>query len=139
MAKKSLKATSRKSYPRSTYCRGATVRKPYGGSRYGNDAFVKVETIEPLGTQLTVPNNVYSTMRVNSPFVGPGNSYLGSQTEFQNFQKLYARYEVTGMKAEVTFNARYTFSEANIVGGLAPSLPNPALFPTQEQTLTYPR
>ncbi len=69
-------------------------------------------------------------MRVNAPATGPGNSYLGSQTEFQNFQKLYARYEVSGMKAEVTLNSRYTFSEANIVGGLSPSLPNPALFPT---------
>jgi len=24
---------------------GATVKKPYGGSRYGNDAFLKVESI----------------------------------------------------------------------------------------------
>jgi len=132
------RASARKAYvPRK---RTATVRKPYGGSKYGNDAFVKVEAIEPLGTLAGIANNVFSTMRVNAPLaLQPGNVYLGSQTEFQNFQKLYARYEVTGMKAEVTLNARTTFSEANIVGGLSPSLPNPAVFPTQEQTLTYPR
>lgn len=133
MPKKSM---AKSSYTRRAYAprrrSGATVRKPYGGSKYGNDAFVKVEAIEPLGTLVGVPNNVFSTMRVNDPPspVSPGNVYLGSQTEFQNFQKLYARYEVTGMKAEVTLNARVTFSEANIVGGLAPSLPNPAVFPT---------
>jgi len=82
MAKKSYKAPARKSYARSTYRRGATTRKPYGGSRYGNDAFVKVETIEPLGTPIGITNNVFSTMRVNAPSAGPGNSYLGSQTEF---------------------------------------------------------
>lgn len=30
--------------------RRSTVAKPYGGSRYGNDAFVKIEAIEPLAT-----------------------------------------------------------------------------------------
>jgi len=41
--------TFKKSYPSK---RGATVKKPYGNSRYGNDAFVKVENIEPLATSL---------------------------------------------------------------------------------------
>ncbi len=27
----------------------SSVKKPYGGQRYGNDAFVKIEAIEPLG------------------------------------------------------------------------------------------
>lgn len=68
MPKKSMAKASyaRRAYvPRKRY--GATVRKPYGGSKYGNDAFVKVEAIEPLATLAGVPNNVFSTMRVNTP------------------------------------------------------------------------
>jgi len=64
-------AYGRKSYTpvrrtRSTYTprRGATVKKPYGGSRYGNDAFVKVEAIEPLSvTAGVLAGQVFSTMR----------------------------------------------------------------------------
>jgi len=37
---------------RRTTARVATVRKPYGGARYGNDAFVKIEAIEPLSTTI---------------------------------------------------------------------------------------
>lgn len=77
MPKKSLKAPARKSYARRSYRKGASVRRPYGGSRYGNDAFVKVEVIEPLATQAGIANNVFSTMRVNTPSVSVGNSYLG--------------------------------------------------------------
>jgi len=44
---KSAYTSKRKAYvPRRRT--GATVRKPYSGHRYGNDAFVKVEAIEPL-------------------------------------------------------------------------------------------
>ena len=44
--------TTRRSYTRRYVPRrgGATVKKPYTGHRYGNDAFVKVEAIEPLST-----------------------------------------------------------------------------------------
>jgi len=58
--------------------RRATVRKPYGGSRYGNDAFVKVEAIDNLSA--TTATQVYSTMRVNAPggINIPGNSYLSN-------------------------------------------------------------
>jgi len=43
------KSYARKSAPRKyTYTRKATAKRPYGGSRYGNDAFVKVEAIESL-------------------------------------------------------------------------------------------
>lgn len=77
MPKSSVKAPARKSYARRSYRKGATTRRPYGGSRYGNDAFVKVEVIEPLATQAGIPNNVFSTMRVNTPSVSVGNSYLG--------------------------------------------------------------
>ena len=35
-----------------------------------------------------------------------GNQYLGAQNEFIAFTQLYARYEVVGMKAETTLNAR---------------------------------
>jgi len=76
MAKGRMTARSHKATPRR---RGATVTKPYGGSRYGNDAYVKVEAIEPLATS-AVGNSidVFSTMRVNIPqTVSPGNSYLG--------------------------------------------------------------
>jgi len=54
--------TKRSSYvPRR---RAATVRKPYVNNRYGNDAFVKVEAVEPLGTVLAGVQ-VFATMRVN--------------------------------------------------------------------------
>ncbi len=46
-------------------------------------------------------------MRVNDGGPAPGNTYLGAQAEFVAFRDLYARYEVVGMKAEVTLNARY--------------------------------
>lgn len=62
MAKGRMTKTTRKTY------KSASVRKPYGGSRYGNDAFVKVEAIEPLATP-AVGNSidVFSTMRVTTP------------------------------------------------------------------------
>jgi len=47
MAKGTMAKTTRKAYPSK---RGPTVKKPYGGSRYGNDAFVKIENTEPLST-----------------------------------------------------------------------------------------
>jgi len=60
----------------------ATVKKPYSGHRYGNDAFVKVEAIEPISTT-ALSNEVFSTMRVNDGAPGTaGNTYLGNQTEF---------------------------------------------------------
>lgn len=46
MAKGRMTKTFKKSYP----SKRATVKKPYGNSRYGNDAFVKVENTEPLST-----------------------------------------------------------------------------------------
>lgn len=55
----------------------ATVRKPYSGNRYGNDAFVKVEAIEPLAAN-ALSNEVFSTMRVSDPVGGNGNTYLGA-------------------------------------------------------------
>jgi len=77
--------TKRKAYvPRRRTYGGATIRKPYGGNRYGNDAFVKVEAIEPLANALGTAN-VFSTMRVNAPVVAGGNTYLGNQAEFQAF------------------------------------------------------
>jgi len=74
MPKRSYTTAKRTSYaPR----RRTTVKKPYGGSRYGNDAFVKVEAIEPLGTPAAATVNVFSTMRVTVPAaLSPGNSYL---------------------------------------------------------------
>jgi len=117
---------------RTTYVprrRTTTAKKPYGGSRYGNDAFVKIEAIEPLANAANSAN-VFATMRVNGfAAIAPGNQYLGTQAEFLAFQPLYARYEVVGMKAEVTLNARSTFAAANMAGGLAPNILNPALFP----------
>lgn len=63
-------------------------------------------------------------MRVNKPITpsAPGNVYLGEQKEFQAFQVLYSRYEVVGMKAEVTLNPRYQWSSANMSGGFAPRI-----------------
>lgn len=74
MAKGRMTARGRKT------TKSASVKKPYGGSRYGNDAFVKVENIEPLSTSATNAAQVFSTMRVNNPGAGgPGNVYLGNQ------------------------------------------------------------
>lgn len=42
------KMSTRRAAPRRRATRGSTVRKPYGGSKYGNDAYVKVEDINPL-------------------------------------------------------------------------------------------
>jgi len=73
---KSVYTAKRKAYVprRRTY--GATVKKPYGGSRYGNDAFVKVENIENLS--VTAGPDVFSTMRVTLPpnVPAPGNTFL---------------------------------------------------------------
>ena len=78
-------------------------------------------------------------MRVNvSPGVSPGNQYLGSQPEFQAFQPLYARYEVVGMKVESTLNARNTWAAANMAGGFAPNILNPAIFPSEQANASYP-
>jgi hypothetical protein len=52
MAKGRMTKTCRR-YPAK---RGPTVKKPYGGSRYGNDAFVKVENTEPLATTAVSAN-----------------------------------------------------------------------------------
>ncbi len=127
-----------KSYPsraRATYVprrrtKTPSVKKPYGGSRYGNDSFVKIEAIEPLST-IGPGNQVFATMRVNDTAAGPGNQYLGNQPEFQAFQLLYARYEVVGMKAETPLNARSSFAAANLAGGFSPNLANPAIFPSE--------
>jgi len=64
-------------------------------------------------------------MRVNlAPGANiPGNTYLGNQNEFNAFRLLYARYEIVGLKAEVTLNARTTFEAANLAGGFAPRMP----------------
>ena len=54
---KTCYTSKRKAYvPRRRGYGGATVRKPYGGHRYGNDAFVKVEAIEPLATPAVASN-----------------------------------------------------------------------------------
>jgi len=57
--------TYSKRAPKRSYTRkaAASVRKPYGGSRYGNDAFMKVESIEPLAVK-GVNGEVFNTMRV---------------------------------------------------------------------------
>jgi len=132
-AKRKVYVPRRRSY-------GATVKKPYGGHRYGNDAFVKVEAIDPLATGLVASNEVFSTMRVVAPpgLNIPGNSYLGNQAEFNAFRLLYARYEIVGMKAEVTLNARTTFAAANLSGGFAPRMPTTALFPSEDNNVSYP-
>ncbi|AXQ65287.1 MAG: hypothetical protein [Circular genetic element sp.] len=119
------------------FTRKSSVKKPYGGSRYGNDAFVKVEVISALAA--TADNEIFSTMRVCNGIEGtPGNLYLVNQDEFRNFIPLYARYEVVGMKAEVTLSPRNTYAQANLAAGLAPSLPTVAQFPSIGQNLTYP-
>jgi len=114
-----------------------TQKKPYGGSRYGNDAFIKVEAIQPLANAVGL--NVFSTMRVTVPqAVAPGNTYLGDQSEFLAFKDLYARYEVVGMKAEVTLNAVRPFAAANLAGGFTPRMPSVALFPTEANNVAFP-
>lgn len=139
MPKASTSKRVRAAPRRSAYRRRATVAKPYGGSRYGNDAFVKCEAIEPLGTNAVSATEVFSTMRVNNGAnPTPGNTYLGPLAEFQAFQLLYARYEVVGMKAEVTLNPRYTWSAANLAGGFAPRMPAIALFPSEDNNVSYP-
>jgi len=78
MPKTSYTSRSRSAYVprRRSRMTGTSVRKPYGGSRYGNDAYVKVEAIDNLST--TVGNEVFSTMRVSSVIgTSPGNTYLG--------------------------------------------------------------
>lgn len=125
---------------RRTYSARTSVKKPYGGHRYGNDAFVKVESIEPLATPVLASDQVFSTMRVSAPpgLNIPGNSYLGNQAEFRAFRLLYARYEIVGLKAEVTLNARTTFAAANLAGGFAPRMPGTALFPNEDNNVSYP-
>jgi len=54
------------------------------------------------------------------------------------YANLYARYEVVGMKAEVTLNARRILTRSNLAGGMSPYLPNPAEFPALESHLSYP-
>jgi len=78
-------------------------------------------------------------MRVSqSQPVSPGNTYLADQAEFGAFRLLYARYEVVGMKAEVTLNPRQTFAAANLSGGFAPRMPAIAVFPTEDNNVAYP-
>jgi len=60
------------------------------------------------------------------------------QPEFLAFAQLYARYEIVGMKAEVTLSPLQTFSAANLAGGFAPRMPNPAVFPSEENNVAYP-
>lgn len=48
MPKTSYARATRKYVPKRGRPSGATTKKPYGGSRYGNDAYVKVEAIENL-------------------------------------------------------------------------------------------
>ncbi|AXH78954.1 MAG: hypothetical protein [Circular genetic element sp.] len=119
---------------------GATVKKPYGGSRYGNDAFVKVEAIEPLAN--IGPNGeVFATMRVIANPGGvllPGNTYLNNQREFIAFQPLYARYEIVGMKAEVTVAPTVRWNACNLAGGFAPLILSQALYPSEDQNVAYP-
>lgn len=110
MAKRSYASYARKPMPRRRGFK-PTVRKPYG-DRYGNDAFVKCENILPLATGgVGFNEEVYATGRVNAPPGGSpaGNTYLGLNNEFLGFQPLYARYEVRGIRAEVTLAARYTW------------------------------
>ena len=42
------------------------------------------------------------------------------------------------MKAEVSLNARYIWSSANLGGGFAPNLANPAVYPSEESNVSYP-
>lgn len=118
-----------------------TNRTPYG-NRYGNDAFVKCETIEPLATgpDIDAGEQVFSTMRTNTyQAVAPGNTYLAGNEEFLQFQPLYARYEIRGMKAEVTLSPKYVWQAANLGAGMAPYLNNPAEYPSMMNNVTYPQ
>jgi len=54
------------------------------------------------------------------------------------FRVLYARYEVVGMKAEVTLNPKNIFASANLSGGFAPRMPAIAVFPSEENNVAYP-
>lgn len=74
MPKTYSKRSTKRTYTRKA---AASVRKPYGGGRYGNDAFVKVESIQPLAVLANTTNEIFSTMRVNDGAVGDGNVYLG--------------------------------------------------------------
>lgn len=137
--KRATYSVKRRSYRRTT------TKRPYG-NRYGNDAFVKIEAINNLAVSesTAVPpleGEVYSTMRVDqNPGAGQqfGNTYLTDQGEFVLYANLYARYEVVGMKAEVTLNARRILTRSNLAGGMSPYLPNPAEFPALESHLSYP-
>lgn len=73
--------------------------------------------------------------------IAPGNTYLAAQNEWAAFSLIYARYEVVGMKAEVTLTPvdKYVCAAANLAGGLAPKIPNPALYPNADNNNTYPR
>lgn len=42
------------------------------------------------------------------------------------------------MKMEVTCESRFTWVAANISGGLAPRMPQVALYPTEENNVAYP-
>lgn len=76
---KSSYTSKRKSYVPRRRTGGATARKPYGGSRYGNDAFVKVEAIQNLATPGGGVGSVFSTMRVCDGNQGTaGNTYLAN-------------------------------------------------------------
>lgn len=134
MAKGRMTVRRAKAAPRRT-----TTQKPYGGSRYGNDAFVKVEAIESLTNNGGNLSETFATMRVSTPGVPtPGNTWLGRQAEFLAFRNLYARYEVVGMKAEVTLNPLVSFRAANLAGGFAPRMPALAVYPTQDNNVAYP-
>lgn len=119
--------------------RTRTVRKPYG-NRYGNDAFVKVEYLIDLGTAPGVPNDVYTTMRVdeNGPLSTTGNAWLVNREEHRSFASIYARYEVVGMKMEVTLSPQLIWINANMAGGLSTGLANPAPFPSEDANNSFP-
>lgn len=54
------------------------------------------------------------------------------------FRVLYARYEVVGMKAEVTLSPLTVMESANLSGGFSPRMPAVALFPTADNNFAYP-
>lgn len=76
MPSKYIKKVAKRSYTHSK-----KVKKPYG-TRYGNDAFVKVEVINSIASVGPGSNEFFSTMRTNAPFniLDPnstaGNSYI---------------------------------------------------------------
>jgi len=63
------KSYARKYTPRKYTAKKASTKKPYGGSRYGNDAFVKVEAIESLTPNGGNNQESFATMRVTQPGV----------------------------------------------------------------------